>query len=102
MSVDGYIAGENGGVGWLSGDGSQPHAPGSYPAFYETVDTVVMGWTTYRQIVTELSPKVWPYEGCQCHVATHRNESNRDGICFWKGEPSELVDNLKKGFGRDI
>lgn len=63
MSVDGYIADEQGGVGWLGGDGSEPDAPGSYPAFYETVDTIVMGWTTYRQIVTELSPDSWPYEG---------------------------------------
>ena len=46
MSVDGYIADEQGGVGWLGGDGSEPGAPGSYPAFYETVDTIVMGWTT--------------------------------------------------------
>ena len=60
MSVDGYIADEQGGVGWLGGDGSEPDAPGSYPAFYETVDTIVMGWTTYRQIVTELSPDSWP------------------------------------------
>ena len=56
MSVDGYIADEQGGVGWLGGDGSEPGAPGSYPAFYETVDTIVMGWTTYHQIITEL---VW-------------------------------------------
>ena len=35
MSVDGYIADEQGGVDWLGGDGSQPDAPGSYPSFYE-------------------------------------------------------------------
>lgn len=43
MSVDGYIADDQGGVDWLSGDGSQPDAPGSYPSFYETVDAIVMG-----------------------------------------------------------
>lgn len=76
MSVDGYIADEQGGVGWLGGDGSEPDAPGSYPAFYETVDTMVMGWTTYRQIVTELSPDSWPYEGRPCYVVTHRQEED--------------------------
>ena len=48
MSVDGYIADQQGGVEWLMGDGSQPDAPGSYPAFLDTVDAIIMGWTTYR------------------------------------------------------
>ena len=51
MSVDGYIADEQGGVSWLEGDGSKPDTSGSYPAFYETVEAIVMGWTTYHQIV---------------------------------------------------
>ena len=38
MSVDGYIADEQGGVSWLEGDGSKPDTSGSYPAFYETVE----------------------------------------------------------------
>ncbi len=42
MSLDGYLADKNGGVNWLGGDGSDPAAAGSYPAFYETVETVVM------------------------------------------------------------
>ena len=95
MSVDGYIADEQGGVGWLGGDGSEPDAPGSYPAFYETVDTIVMGWTTYRQIVTELSPDSWPYEGRPCYVVTHRQEEDQEGICFWNGELTALADKLK-------
>ena len=56
VSIDGYLADEQGGVDWLGGDGSQPDAPGSYPEFYAGVDAVVMGWTTYHQIVTQLSP----------------------------------------------
>ena len=95
MSVDGYIADEQGGVGWLGGDGSEPDAPGSYPAFYETVDTIVMGWTTYRQIVTELSPDSWPYEGRPCYVVTHRQEEDQEGICFWNGELTALAGKLK-------
>lgn len=96
MSVDGYIADEQGDVNWLRGDGSQPDAPGSYPAFYDTVDTVVMGWTTYHQIVTELSPDSWPYQGRPCYVVTHRQEPDREGIHFWNGELTALVDKLKK------
>ena len=63
ISVDGYLADEQGGVGWLVGDGSEPDAPGSYPAFLDTVDAIVMGWTTYHQLITELSPDSWPMKG---------------------------------------
>ena len=48
ISVDGYLADERCGVDWLAGDGSEPDAPGSYPAFLDTVDAIVMGWTTYH------------------------------------------------------
>lgn len=95
MSLDGYIADARGGVDWLAGDGSQPDAPGSYPAFLDTVDVIVMGWTTYHQLVTELSPDRWPYEGCPCYVVTHRQEADQKDISFWNGELTALVDKLK-------
>lgn len=95
MSVDGYIADQQGGVAWLMGDGSQPDAPGSYPAFLDTVDAIVMGWITYRQLVTELSPDSWPYEGCPCYVVTHRSEPDQEGITFWNGPLTDLADKLK-------
>lgn len=60
VSVDGYLADEQGGVGWLGGDGSEPENFGSYPAFYETVEVILMGWSTYHQIVTALSRTVGP------------------------------------------
>ena len=95
MSVDGYIADERGGVSWLVGDGSEPDAPGSYPGFLNTVDAIVMGWTTYHQLVTELSPGSWPYEGRPCYVVTHRKREARENISFWNGELTALVDKLK-------
>ena len=95
MSVDGYIADEQGGVSWLEGDGSKPDTSGSYPAFYETVEAIVMGWTTYHQIVTALSPDIWPYEGRPCYVVTHRQRENRENVCFWNGELTALADQLK-------
>ncbi len=95
VSVDGFIAGPRGQVDWLLGDGSEPDAPGSYPGFWKSVDAVVMGGTTYRQIVTELSPDVWPYEGRPCYVATHRNEAPRNGVFFRDGDLPALVKQLK-------
>ena len=102
ISVDGYLADEQSGVDWLSGDGSQPDAPGSYPAFLDTVDAIVMGWTTYHQLITELSPNSWPYEGRPCYVVTHRQEEDREHISFWNGELTALVDKLKESHKGNI
>ena len=96
ISVDGYLADEQGGVDWLSGDGSEPDAPGSYPAFLNTVDAIVMGWTTYHQLVTELSPDSWPYEGRPCYVVTHCQKEDLENIFFWNGDLTNLVDKLKE------
>ena len=59
MSVDGYIADEQGGVSWLEGDGSKPDTSGSYPAFYETVEAIVMGWTLRTSGPTRAAPVMW-------------------------------------------
>jgi len=96
VSVDGYLADEQGGVGWLGGDGSEPENFGSYPAFYETVEVILMGWSTYHQIVTALSPDSWPYEGRPCYVVTHRSEPDREGITFWNRPITELAGKLKE------
>lgn len=95
VSVDGYLADEQGGVSWLGGDGGEPENFGSYPAFYETVEAIIMGWSTYHQIVTELSPDNWPYEGCPCYVVTHRSEPDQEGITFWNEPLTDLADKLK-------
>lgn len=69
VSLDGYIADADGGVGWL--DDFADAEDGGYEAFVQTVDTVVMGGRTYRQVTQELSPGLWPYEGLDCWVWTH-------------------------------
>ena len=102
MNVDGYIADKGGGVSWLAGDGSEPDAPGSYQAFLDTVDAIVMGWTTYHQLVTELSPDSWPYEGRTCYVVTHRQEEAQKGIFFWNGELPILADKLKAEYAGNV
>lgn len=56
MILDGYIADANGGVSWLRGQDPDNESEGSYPEFVRDIDTVVMGWETYHQVITELSP----------------------------------------------
>ena len=63
-SLDGFIAAPDGGVGWLTEQHPDGLEEGSYPEFIRTVDTVLMGYTTYHQIVTELHRTNGPMRGC--------------------------------------
>lgn len=72
VSLDGFIADDQCGVTWLSGHNADYRGDNGYSDFLDQVDTVVMGRTTYEQIVTELSPGEWPYPGKNCFVFTHQ------------------------------
>ena len=100
MSLDGFIADRDGGVDWMEAAASGTGDDG-YSAFLQTVDTIVIGHTTYCQIVTGLSRGKWPYDGLQAYVITHRNGGS-DRIRFTCQEPAALISRLKKESGKDI
>ncbi len=104
VSLDGYIADKAGSVEWLSGDGSDSDSEnmGSYSEFMSGVDTVILGYSTYNQIVTELSPDVWAYKGMKSYVITHRDIKSTDEIIFTAKSPTEIVKELKSLPGKDI
>lgn len=102
MSLDGYIADKNGGVGFLCGDGSDPENVGSYPLFIDTVDTVILGYSTYHQIVTELSPEEWVYKGKMTYVLTSKNLQSTENIIFLNTGIKSLIDKLKCHDGKNI
>jgi len=102
MSLDGYIADPDGGVDWLGGDGSDNDNPGSYPAFIETIDTIILGYKTYHQVVTELSPGKWMYSGKKTYVLTHRRMESADEIIFTDENLSELIERIRHSDGKDI
>ncbi len=102
MSLDGYVADNNGGVDWLLGDGSDPTNAGTYEQFYNSIDTVILGYKTYHQIVTELSPDNWVYDDKDCYVLTHRDIASHDDICFTDETPSDLIKIVRDAEGKDI
>ena len=102
MSLDGYIADENGGVEWIEGDGSCADSDGSYSDFINTVDTVIMGYKTYRQIICERSPDKWVYNGLTTYVMTHRTLNNRDNIVFTNESMEKLISGLRNRQGGNI
>lgn len=95
MSLDGYIADQDGGVTFLGGDGTDDTNWGSFPGFFETVGDVVMGYKTYHQVVTELAPDQYPYSGKMSYVLTHQQLENKEDIVFTSSSVKELLHELK-------
>lgn len=96
MSLDGYIADRQGGVGWLEevpGEGDN-----GYEEFYATVDTLIMGRTTYEQVLTFGE---WPYAGKQCYVVSHHGSDDPNVECI-AGDIPAFVRNLKQVKGGHI
>jgi len=89
-SLDGFIARPDGGLDWLD----RVHVPGDdhgFAAFFEAVDTLVVGRGTY-DVVLGFDP--WPYAGKRVVVLTHRPASPRHGEAFFSGPPAALVERL--------
>ncbi len=102
MSLDGYVADKNGSVHWLSGDFSDEKNQGSYPDFVKTIDTVILGHNTYKQIVNELSVDVWPYEKMETYVLTNKNYKDKKDIKFTNTNLKSLIESLKEKEGKNI
>ncbi len=102
MSLDGYIADSKGGVDWLKGQGNDNDNIDTYSEFVKNIDTILMGWNTYHQVVTELSPQEWVYNDFTTYVITHRNHTSSEKICFVNINPIDLVKSLKEKNGKDI
>lgn len=102
MSLDGYIADSSGSVDWLKGHGDDHDNIDTYSEFVKDIDTIIMGWNTYYQIVTDLSPNEWVYEDFTTFVITHREHISSKKIQFVNTDPFDLIEKLKTGNGKDI
>lgn len=102
MSLDGYIADTKGSVDWLKGQGNDNENIDVYSEFVKSIDTILMGWNTYRQIVTELSPKEWLYKNFTTYVITHNEQASSEKIRFVNINPAYLAKSLKEKSGKDI
>lgn len=102
MSLDGYIADSNGGVGWLHGQGSDSENIDVYSEFVKGIDTILMGWNTYNQVTTELSPTEWIYSDFTTYVFTHKEMDSTEQIRFINENPVNLLKKLKAKDGKNI
>ena len=99
MSLDGYIADSKGGVDWLGGQGNDDNID-AYSEFVKDIDTVIMGWNTYHQIITELSPDEWVYDNLTTYVVTHNRKTSSDKIRFTNESPVDLIKKLREENGK--
>ena len=102
MSLDEYIADRHGKVEWLQGQGNDDENVDAYSEFVKNIDTILMGWNTYHQIVTELSPAQWIYGDFTTYVITHHKGFFNEPILFTQENPIDLVKKLKQQIGKDI
>lgn len=102
QSLDGFIADKNGGVDWISGNDKNYESDYGYDDFISNVDTVILGYNTYRQIITELSPDSWIYDNLQTCVLTSKQIDDTENIKFINSTITDLLNNLKQKSGKNI
>jgi len=102
MSLDGYIADSSGRVDWLNGQGCDSENLDVYSEFVKDIDTILMGWNTYYQVTTELSPTEWIYSDFTTYVITHNEINSTEQIRFVNENPIDLLEKIKSEDGKNI
>lgn len=102
LSLDGFIADAQGGVGWLGGEQPQQEGDNGYGEFIRNVDTIIIGKKTYDQIATELFPDRWYYEGKLSYILTHHPQKDTNEIKFTNEPAADLVERLRRQEGKNI
>lgn len=98
-SVDGYIAKSDGSLDWLESQDTEEEDYG-YEDFYASVDTTLMGNTTFQQILG--FDVEFPYDDKKNIVFTRGKPKAHDFAEITNRSPAELVRELKKEQGKDI
>lgn len=95
MSLDGYIADKDGGIGFL--DETPTALPDlGYEEFYSSIQAIIFGGKTYRQVKYELSPDKWMYEGMPCYICTRQQNQHDPNVCFTDLPPKQLLETIQK------
>lgn len=97
-SLDGYIATKEHDLNWLfdvEGKGDN-----GISKFYNTIDTVVIGRTTYDWIMDQGSD--FPYQDKACYVFSRTYESESEFVTFLDKDIVAFTQDLKKRDGKNI
>ncbi|MDH3278689.1 MAG: dihydrofolate reductase family protein [Nitrosopumilus sp.] len=93
-SLDGCIVRENGDIDWLP-----KNTASGYDDFIKSVDTVIMGKTTYDQVLTFGD---YPYKDKKSYIFTRNNDYSQDKNSQFVHDVDVLVDDILSNSGTNI
>lgn len=99
-SIDGYIAQGDGSLDWLMKYPVNTETNYGYDDFFDSIDTVVMGGQTYRDILD--IDVVWPYKDKTTYVITRNSQESNGDIHFISENIIKAILELRKKTGTDI
>lgn len=101
MSLDGYIATQEDDLSFLSVVAQEGEDYG-YAKFIDTIDTYLIGRTTYdvvRKLMNNTFPQAKQFD---CYVITRQHIDRDEGVTFYNGSLVTLIAQLKQAPGKDI
>lgn len=98
MSIDGYIAKEDGDIGWLSIVDSPPEDYG-YEDFVKNIDTVIMGRKAYEKVLS--FGIEFPHKGRKCYVLSRTKTGSDENVEYFTNIEG-LISDLQSRSGKDI
>lgn len=99
LSLDGYIADQQGGYAWIIGDGHttlNTEDTFDFEKFLNDVDTVIMGRKAFDDCPVDM------FSGHKIIVVTHEAIKDHDNIIYYKGDVAELIRTERKQTGKGI
>lgn len=99
MSLDGFIAKNDGSVDWLNdveGDG----ADNGYGQFYDTIGTVIMGRMTYDEVL--ILTDEFPYADKPCYVLSRTKPKSAPHVIFTDEPIQTLIPKLVQTSKGDV
>lgn len=103
QSLDGFIARPDGKVDWLEveKEGLEPVPDYGYAEFLAQIDTTLMGFNTYREVLGFGIP--FPYPDKTNYVFSRNHKKvDENPVEFISSDATGFVANLKRDIGKDI